>query len=96
MNHTTRTVTIIAAVIGATLVIATPASASTTNPTRVDVCLAIDDEPLCDLVGLPPADTDGGSGTEPAVVTAEVPTGDANADHESGCVQVGRVRACAA
>ena len=94
MNHTTRTVTAIAALIGATLVIATPASASTTTRARLDVCLAIDDEPLCDLVRLPPATTDGGSGTEPAVVPG-VRTRGASTDDSSGCVHVDRVQACA-
>ncbi len=64
MKHTTKTVTSIAALIGATLVIAAPTPADATGPTRLDVCLAIDDEPLCDLVR--PTSTGGGGGTEPS------------------------------
>ena len=90
MKRTTKTVTSVAALIGATLVIATPASAGATNSTQLDVCLAIDDEPLCELVR-PPSTGGGGGGTEPRVVPTADPT-----DAPAGCVQVGRVQACAA
>ena len=89
MKHTTKTVTSIAALIGATLVIAAPTPANATGQTRLDVCLAIDDEPLCDLVR--PTSTGGGGGTEPRVHPTEDRT-----DALSRCVHVGHAQACAA
>ena len=50
MKRTTTTVTGIAALIGATLMITTPTPTSAASPTRTDLCLAIDDEPMCDVV----------------------------------------------
>jgi hypothetical protein len=88
MNNTTRIITSIAALIGATVVIATPVPASAAGSARLGVCLAIDDEPLCDVVR--PTRTGGGSGTDPAVVIPDDRT-----DASSGCVQVGHIQACA-
>ena len=58
----------IAAVIGTSLLIATPAPSNASPPTRFEVCPAILNEPICDLLR-PPSDAsdDGGGGTEPAV-----------------------------
>jgi hypothetical protein len=95
MKPTTKTVASIGALIGATLVIAVPTTASAASPTRWDVCPAVVDEPRCDLVEHVPTSTNG-SATEPAVVPEDDPTSDASTDALFGCVRIGHVHACAA
>ncbi len=89
MKHTTKTVAGIAALIGATAVITTPVPAGATDSTPLGLCLAIDDEPRCDIVRPP---LGGGPGTAPTVIVIDELS---NADPSSGCVQVGHVQACA-
>jgi hypothetical protein len=87
---TTKTLIGVAALIGAALTIAAPASAGAANRPATGLCLAIDDEPICDLARSP--STDGGGGTKPTVVD----TDSRAASLSSVCVRVGRVHACAA
>ena len=95
MKRTTKTTTSIAALIGAALVIATPTPSSATSPTRWDVCPAIVDEPLCDLVEQAHTTTNG-SGTKPAVVPEVNRTPDAGLDMSCGGTLIAHVQVCVA
>lgn len=82
MKRTTTTVTGIAALIGATLMITTPTPTSAASPTRTDLCLAIDDEPMCDVVHSTP--------------TSDPPPETRSAETSPGCVRIDHVHACVA
>ena len=89
MKRTTKTIAGTAAMIGATFVITTPTPTSATRPMAAEVCLAIDDEPLCDIVrSTPTLDPPDGPDTRPT--TREVTT------DTSDCVRIGQVHACMA
>ena len=49
MKRTTTTITGVAALIGATLMITTPRPPVPPARPAADLCLAIDDEPMCDI-----------------------------------------------
>jgi hypothetical protein len=87
---TTKTLIGVAALIGAAVTIGAPGSAGAANSPATGVCLAIDDEPICDLARSPSAD-DGG-GTRPTVIDTAGRAGSLS----SVCVRVGRVHACVA
>ena len=82
MKRTTTTVTGIAALIGTTLIFTTHTPTSAASPTRADLCVAIDDEPMCDV-----AQSTG---------TSDPPPDARSADTSPGCVRIDHVHACVA
>jgi len=89
MKRTTKTIAATAALIGATFVVTAPTPTSATSPNGARVCLAIDDEPLCEVVrSTPTGDQPDGPVTRPT--TRELAT------DTSDCVRIGQVHACMA